>query len=192
MCCLLVLAACGGGERPAQQGSKPATSETKATQTQPTTGAKVTKASQQGADGLIDACSLLTQAEVEAAVGRPVLAPRKEEAANLSTCSYGDPTLPLVAGRPLPVLTIGVFVGSDAQYYAGAAAQARDSFETGRKNAASVQPVSGLGDDAYWDKIFHSLHVLKGKYEVEVEIKSDAGGLDAARGLAVKVLSRLP
>ncbi|MDR7540043.1 MAG: hypothetical protein QN152_11030, partial [Armatimonadota bacterium] len=111
---------------------------------------------------------------------------------NMSICNYGDPTLPLVAGRPLPVLTVSVFVGSDVQYYAGAAAQARDLFETGRKNAASVQPVSGLGDDAYWDKILNTLRVLRGKYEVEVEIKSDAGGLDAARGLAAKVLSRLP
>jgi hypothetical protein len=42
----------------------------------------------------IDACSLLTKAELEAAIGRPVAEPRKKEDANLTNCEYGDPEPP--------------------------------------------------------------------------------------------------
>jgi len=188
------LAACGESRQPAQaQAASPRDSTATVGRTQPDQTARPAGASGQPAGGLLDACSLLTKAEVEAGVGRPVLAPQKEEAANLVICNYGDPTAPTLQGRPLSqVLSISVFVGSDAQYYAGAAAQARDSFEQGRKNAASVQPVPGLGDDAYWDQVFRTLNVLKGKYEVEVTVGSDVGGMEVARAFAAKVLPRLP
>lgn len=188
------LAACGESGQPAHvQASSPRDSTATVGRTQPDQAARPAGASGQPAGGLLDPCSLLTKAEVEAGVGRPVLAPQKEEAANLVICSYGDPTAPVLQGRPLSqILSISVFVGSDAQYHAGAVAQARDAFELGRKNAASVQPVHGLGDDAYWDQVFRTLNVLKGKYEVEVTVASDVGGIEVARALAAKVLPKLP
>ena len=194
LCCLVLATACGGGDRPAPpEGSTPTASETTAGQAQPSTGVRPTETDSQVAGGAIDPCSLLTKAEVEAAVGRSVLGPQKEQAGHLAICSYGDPAVPLVNGRPLSqIVTISVLVGSDAEYHAGAAAQAKSAFEIGRKNAASVQPVSGLGDDAYWDRVWRSLSVLRGEYEFEVKITADAGGLDVARNLAAKIQERLP
>jgi hypothetical protein len=48
----------------------------------------------------VDACTLLSKAEVEGVVGRRVLAGRKEDSAEISTCDYGNPAAPLAAGRP--------------------------------------------------------------------------------------------
>jgi hypothetical protein len=175
----LLLAACKGTGESAP--AKPQ-AETPPIQAAPTTTVEA-----------VDACTLLTQAEVEAAVGRTVLAPQKEEVPQFSVCGYGDPQSPVVSGRALTQLVkISVMVGSDASYYAGGKAQAKDSFETFKNNAASPQEVTGLGNAAYWDATFSSLTVLDGQYLVEVEIAADAGGLDAAKGLATKVLVRLP
>jgi hypothetical protein len=139
----------------------------------------------------IDACALLTGGDVEAAVGRAVAEPKGEQVANLACCSYGDPEAPVFS-----LATLCVFVGSDAEYYAGAAAQARDAYELGKKNAASPQPVSGLGEDAYWDSAFETLHILQGIYEISLEVSPDGGEGDAAlqvsKGLAAKALQGLP
>lgn len=141
----------------------------------------------------VDACTLVTQAEVEAAIGRSVLAPEKEEVPQFSVCVYGDPGSPQIKGHAMSHLVkISVMVGDEGAYYAGAAAQAKDSFELFEKNAASPQAVAGLGDDAYWDDTFQSLNVLDGTHLVEVEILSDAGGLDVAKALMTKVLAKLP
>lgn len=51
-------------------------------------------------------------------------------------------------------------------YFVGEAAQARDSFATGRKNAASPQAVSGLGDDAYLDEPFAARHMHEGRCDM--------------------------
>jgi len=106
--------------------------------------------------------------------------------ANLSTCSFGDPSAPLVGGRSISqIASMSVFAGTSG-YYAGPVAQAREAFETGRNNAASVEPVNGLGDDACWDRTLRTLNVLEVRFELEVTIASDAGGLDQARSIALK------
>lgn len=138
----------------------------------------------------VDACSLLSKGEVEALVGRSVMEPTREQAANLVTCTFGDPESPKVGDRPLSqVLTLAVFTGEEGAYYAGPVAQARDSYETARKNAASSEAVSGLGESAYWDKVFQTLSVHKGRYWVTA--KAD-GGLEAARPALEKAIGRLP
>jgi hypothetical protein len=137
----------------------------------------------------VDACSLLTKAEVEALVGTPAMEPTKEQAANLVTCAFGDPESPRVGDRPLTqVLTLAVFTAEEAAYYAGAVAQARDSYETARKNAASSEAVAGLGENAYWDKVFKTLHAHKGRYWITAK----AGGLEAARKAVEKAIEGLP
>jgi hypothetical protein len=117
----------------------------------------------------VDTCTLLDRASIETTIGREVLEPNSEQLANLSCCSYGNPETPFIS-----IVNICAFVGSDGEYYAGAEAQARDIFEQGKNNAASIQLVSGLGNDAYWDEIFNSLHVLQGKYELSIEISLDS------------------
>lgn len=182
--CLAVLTACGGGDKSAPQGTAPAAAKPEAAQAQPAAaGVKVENIQ-------VAPCALLTQAEVEAAVGRSVAAPFEERMANLAICSYGDPGAPLINGRPFSkIVSLSIFTGSDAKYYAGAAAQAKEIFDMAKKNAGSVQPVNGLGEDAFWDKDWKTLRVVKGKYEVEV---AELGDLAVARRLAAKVLERLP
>jgi hypothetical protein len=139
----------------------------------------------------VDACTLLDQADIETTIGREVLEPKSDQLANLACCSYGDPETPIIS-----IVTVCAFVGSHAEYYAGAETQAKDIFEQGKNNAASIQPVSGLGNDAYWDEIFNSLHVSQGKYELSIEISLDSEDgettLDLSRELAQKALQRLP
>jgi hypothetical protein len=139
----------------------------------------------------VDACALLDRADIETAIGREVLEPQNEQLSNLACCSYGDPETPIIS-----IVTVCAFMGSDAEYYAGAAAQARDIFETARQNAASPQPINGIGEDAYWDEIFSTLNVLQGIYELSIEISLDSEGseitLDLSKELAQKALQRLP
>jgi len=140
----------------------------------------------------VDACSLLTKSEVEALAGKPVMEPRKETLANLVTCSYGDPDAPQIDGRAISqIVTIAVFTGQEGAYYAGPVAQAKDAYEMGRKNAASDEPVSGLGEGAYWDKLLRTLNAYKGKYWVSATVEA-AGGIELAKKLTSQALDRLP
>ena len=54
--------------------------------------------------------------------------------------------------------------------------------------------VAGLGEDAYWDKTFSSLNVLKGRCSISLYVAADATGnpQKTAQSLAKKLLSRLP
>jgi len=141
----------------------------------------------------LDACSLLTRADVETIAGKKVLDGQREEAANLVTCSFGDPSAPQVGGRPLgQVLTLSVMTGQEGAYYAGPVAQAKDAYLTAKKNAASVEALSGLGEDAYWDDVLHKLSFVKGRYLVDVDVESDGDRRTVARAAAMKTLERLP
>lgn len=133
-------------------------------------------ASAQAARSRIDACALVTKAEVEAAVGRPVPEPKKQQVGNMASCSYMDPQTQRV------IAVLEVFAGDDI-------AQARDVFKQRSRSAAPVQSVSGLGDDARWNAVSMLLNVLKGQYVVSVAIPR---GLDAAKKLAASALQRLP
>lgn len=138
----------------------------------------------------VDACTILTKAEVEGLVGRPALAGVKEQAANLVTCSYGDPDAPKIGGRPASqVLTLAVFTGQEGAYAAGPVAQAKDAYETARRGAASSKPVAGFGESAFWDETFKTLSGLKGRHVLSVETD---GGVETAKKVMAKALARLP
>lgn len=138
----------------------------------------------------LDACSLLTKAEVELLAGRRAMEPTKEQMANLVTCAFGDAESPKIGGRAAAqVLTLAVFTGEEGAYYAGPVAQARDAYETARKNAASSKTVAGLGESAYWDSAFKTLSAHKGKYWVTVEVEA---GLETAKKVMGKAIERLP
>jgi hypothetical protein len=134
----------------------------------------------QAATGGLDACSLLTGADVQAATKRPVRPPAKSATANLASCAFDDPKDPTSK-----VVDLNVLVAANA-------ADAKKALAIAKSNAADVQPVAGLGEDAYWDKYLRALRIVKGRYELDLVLDSEAGGLDAAKALAVKALSRLP
>jgi hypothetical protein len=175
------------------QGTEGAISEPASNRTQAASESMPAKVSQQNSDGLIDACSLLTKEEVEKATGRQVLAPLQEKVGNLATCYYGNPESPVINNRPLDsFIKVSLMVGIEGQYYAGPVAQARDTYEMAKKNAASAQVVGELGDDAYWDETFKSLNVLRGRYMLDISVSAEVGGIDVAKGVAAKILQRLP
>jgi hypothetical protein len=141
----------------------------------------------------VDACALLTKGDVEGVAGKSVLAGRKEDAGPLTTCAFDDPTAPQVGGRGISqVLTLAVMTGETGAYYKGPTSQAKDSFEIARKNSASDETVTGLGDVAYWDKILRNLNVASGRYFVTVGVESRADGLSVAKAAATKALAKLP
>jgi hypothetical protein len=134
----------------------------------------------------LDACSLMSRADVEAATARSAREPQRDNAANLYTCTYGDAKQPLVNGKSIdPLASVGVFVGDTP-------AAAKWVLDLARKNAASVQPVTGIGPDAFWDDATRGVRTVKGRYMVDVDIAADAGGLAAAKALTMKVLAKLP
>jgi hypothetical protein len=141
----------------------------------------------------VDACTLLSKADVESVAGKAVLAGRKEEANPLVMCSFDDPTAPQVGGRGISqVLTLAVMTGQDGAYVKGPSAQAKDSLEIARKNSAADESVTGLGDVAYWDKILRNLNVASGRYYVTVGVESRDDSLAVAKAAATKALAKLP
>lgn len=188
---LLLLAACSGGTGGGATGGQPTVV---GQATRPAAEAKPTEVSPRDRGGKIDPC-VLTKEEVEAAVGRPVLAPREQEDAATASCDYRDPVATASGDSRLVFRTVGVrvLVGGGADYGPTAVAKAKETYETNKKNAADAQPVAGIGEDAYWDKLVTTISVLRGRYEVKVYIKSDElGGVNVAKALAAKVLERLP
>jgi hypothetical protein len=141
----------------------------------------------------LDACALLAKADIEAVVGKKVMDGRKEEAGPLVTCAFGDPTAPTIDGRPVSqVVTLSVMTGQEGTYAGGAVAQAKDAHEMARKNAASAEPVPGLGEGAYWDKILRKLSFVKGKHLVDIDVESDGDPLAVAKAVATKALNKIP
>ena len=187
---LFLLAACGGDDEestPSASGTQaPVQTRTPAgTETPvgtPAAGATQTPAATaEPSAGAIDPCALLTKAEVEAAIGTSVTEPEPEEVANLVACSYNDPETPIFS-----LVSVTVLIGGDAN-------EAKDVYELAKGNAADAETVAGIGDDAFWDGILNGLEILKGKYDVRIDVSPD--GLDeltAAKDLAAKVVDRLP
>jgi hypothetical protein len=141
----------------------------------------------------VDACALLTKADVEGVTGKSVVAGRKEDAGPLTTCAFDDPTAPQVGGRGISqVLTLAVMTGEAGAYYKGPNSQAKDSLEIARKNSASDETVTGLGEVAYWDKILRNLNAASGRYFVTVGVESRDDGLTVAKAAATKAMAKLP
>ena len=134
-------------------------------------------AQQTGATG-VDACSLLTTEEVGAAIGKPVT-PVTETTGQAASCAYHDAT-----HQPNKFLSLIVYTLTPSQ--------AKGVFEGTKGGGRDQVAVPGIGDDAYWDKIF-GLSVLKGRYEIGITVTDySVDGLKVARTLAPKLLSRLP
>ena len=149
----------------------------------------------------VDACSLLTKAEVEAAAGRAVMDPIEDHTApRLSICSYGEPGSPLFAGKPgVVVVVLSVLTGGN-DYFAGAAAQVNATFDMAARNAGEIQPVDGLGERAHWAAELDTLRVVQDHYMLEVSVTERNSAGDRIAGdpraiagqLAGLMLERLP
>ena len=134
----------------------------------------------------IAACSLFTKTEIETLLGRPVMEGRQDEAAEISTCEYGNPEAPVINGTRTDVtLILAIFNGTRPN-------QAKAVYDIGKRNAAGVEAVNGLGDEAFWDAEESALHVVTGNYLLDVMLKSDAGGLKPAQAIAQQSLTKLP
>jgi hypothetical protein len=140
----------------------------------------------QAAGKRIAACSLFTKAEIETLVGRPVMEGRQDDAAEASGCEYGNPEAPVINGTRTDVtLSLSIFNGTLPK-------QAKGVYEIAKRNAAGVEAVNGLGNEAFWDAEQRILHVLKGNYLVDVMLTSGVGGLKPAQAIAQQVLTKLP
>ena len=200
----LLLAACGGDneETTATPGGTLVATATQTTSDTPAAGVTQTPAGEatqtatataQGSAGEIDPCALVTKAEAEAIVGEPLDGPAVTRTEMASSCLYSTPDL---KGVNVGVLTY----------------QNEDDAESAFWLAIDINnfpEVGGIGDRAYDSRPIGDITVLKGKYEVSVDVnvEGDEGqgadvegddvewtGIDfeAARELAAKAVDRLP
>ena len=174
---ILLLAACnggGGGEESTGDQTTPTELETQAP-------AETEEPEEEVAGGDIDPCALVTKEEVETAIGVSVTEPVREDVANLFTCSYKD-----LETSIYEVVGVSVFVAERED-------DARDLYEMAKNNAADAETVAGIGDEASWDSILNGLEVLKGKYNIRIDVSPDGWDtLAIAKELAAKALGRLP
>jgi hypothetical protein len=138
----------------------------------------------------VDACSLLTQAEMSAAVGAPMDSGKHPFSASNAFCSWqrppGAPTMGLAPRAVQVWLSVTPFDERTFEQQKGPAAP------------TSATSVAGLGDEAYYvqDKVMNFLQVRRGSIEVRITIMGYAttdqqSVLDSERTIAAQVLSEL-
>ena len=180
------LIACGKSDAP--QAAKPAEQPSPAAATPASTSAKAVPP-------VVNACSLATTAEIEAATGHKAMDPAEEASLDrASNCSFGEPGTPMMAGKPMSnVAEISVITGGD-DYYAGPVAQVNGIFDMAAENAGEVEVVEGLGERAHWTPgpPFYTLRVIQGPYLMEVSVAPNFGGRPAAERIARNALQKLP
>lgn len=143
-------------------------------------GGTATQAPDQG--GTVDACALLTTADIEAVTGLQTKsrAPGPQGGVFESGCLWE-----LIGERPLlpPTISLGVMRPGGREFYDRNFA-AMD---------AGYQPIAGLGDVAV-DADFGAVHVVSGDTFFQVQYIGDGGGDDntaRATELARKVVANL-
>jgi hypothetical protein len=151
---LFLLAACGGDNEEstpsAQQAATPAaTSSSGQTQTP--------AATTQAAAGELDPCALLTQADAEAIVGTSLGTPERQTVGPFEGCVYTDEA------------------GAYVQLQVSSDVYTQSTFDDAMKSAAEqidteAQPVSGLGDKAYW--VSGILWVQKGDVSLNLVLQT--------------------
>jgi hypothetical protein len=127
----------------------------------------------------LDACSLLTQAEAETALGKTIREPVRGGTPPVFSCSYVTP-------GGLDNVSLSVSVHSDAR-------QAHDAYLMSRA-INNYQEFSGLGDRAYLSATA-DVHVLAGRYELSMDVSQSIdkdAQVTKAKDLAARALERLP
>jgi hypothetical protein len=174
------VAACGGGSGSKSPTAAAPSGESTASAS-PTTAAGA-PTPPQASSGDLDACALVSKADVEAAIGKAVLDPKPQQFPGLASCDFNDPSAS--AFRLAGVNVVTEASSSDAQ----------SLFDFGKSNANDPQQVDGVGEDAYWDATLNTLDTVQGKYEITIDVAPDEGvdTLTAAKAIAAKVLANLP
>jgi len=174
----VLTAGCGGDDG----GGDGDGDATKPAATQQATQAATQPAQPTSAAESVDVCALVTKADVEAAIGAPVLDGKPDQAANLYTCSFAEPEFANISAAG-----VAVFV----ELREG---EAKEVYDLAKSNAAEVQPVDGIGDEAYWDSILNTMQVLSGKYEISIDVASEEGRdqVAAAKAIGSKAIAGLP
>ena len=174
--------ACGGDSGDGTTANSDPTEAPRSTNPAPTAAATSRPASSQSGAQL-DACALLTKAEVEAAVGASVLDPESEVEVpgKIVHCDFNSPRFPT-----LQVVRVTLFFGSDAE--------AKSFFDP----PPDDMEIRNLGDDASWNQLLGTLTVLKGRYVVGVQATTAGGAvandkrLTVAQALAPKAVAKAP
>jgi hypothetical protein len=177
-----LLVACGGDDDDANDADATSTSPANAAATSSDGGGAAGGA----ADDLeeIDVCALLTQAEVEAAIGQTAGPGAPEE--SFAEFGLGGGACRFEADDITPVVTVSVLAWSNEE-------DADASFSFGEDQ---YPPVEGIGDRAYRSQPIDEISVLVGRYELSVGLyfvsEDDDEEFEMSRQLAELVISRLP
>ena len=191
---LLLLAACGGGNEgsaatpggtrtpaatSAATGTRVATSTSaaRATQTATAGATRAATATAQASSGEIDPCTLVTKAEAEAVVGQSLGEPAVTITEMLAGCLYTTSDLESVN---VDVLTY----------------DSADDAKSGFQLAIDINhypEIEGIGDRAYDSRPIGDITVLKGKYELSIDVSTgEQDEFEVAKDLASKAVERLP
>jgi hypothetical protein len=106
-------------------------------------------------------CRVLRQQEVARVLATPVGAPRKLDSwppVCAFTLTATVPDLGPVPPDAKPSTQAEYFYVID-----DSAASGKEDFERGRSNKAAVQPVAGIGDEAYWTPDKAELQIMSGR-----------------------------
>jgi hypothetical protein len=106
-----------------------------------------------------DACSLLTTAQVSAALGTGVEAGKPIVASNPKICGWAPPGGPKIDGKKLTLTLITL-----------------QSFDNGKKPLQGIEkvPLSGVGDDA--------IYITTGGFGTALNVKKGSGGFQVRVG----------
>jgi len=182
---LILLAACGGDDESTATpgGTRTAAATAAATGTRTAAAPASPRATQaatataQASTGEIDPCALVTKAEAEAIVGESLGEPAVTITKMLAGCLYSTPDFDSVN---VDVLT------SDSED------DAKSLFQMAI-DINDYPEIEGIGDRAYDSRPIGDITVLKGKYELSIDVST--GGEDdfeVAKDLAAKAVDRLP
>ena len=182
-CALLTaVSACGGGNStnapPATQSqSSSNTATVTATAAATQQAASQTPSSNISASGPLSVCPLITQDEIVSIVGPINAGLPNSISATEYACEWH-------AAWPAGEASVGVGV------HLNTAVGARAYFQV-----TSGDDEAGIGDGAHWDAGQTTLHVLKGKYVLDISalgLAADSASLSAAEAIAQVMMPRLP
>jgi len=186
---LLLLAACGGdddettatpsGTQAAVATQTPSgTSTAEETQTPAAEATQTPEATPEPSAGELDPCALVTKEEAEAIVGESLGDPLVTITELLATCLYST-------------------LDFDSVYVGVLIYDSEDNAEGGFEVALDINDypeVEGIGDRAYDSRPLGDITVLKGKYElsVDVSVEDTDADFETAKDVAAKAVDRLP
>ena len=135
-------------------------------------------AAQTAAGERVDPCTLLTAAEVEQVLGVATRAGSASGADDkyVALCSYAGS-----GADRYRMVTVGVSRQNGTVVFENAKRLDEEGI--------AVEPVSGMGEDAFWVGDLRTLYVLKGGTNLTIEGRME---LDQAKALAAHAAERLP